>query len=172
VLAGTSYPDEWQHLDVSTLARVVTVAQTQYDFVIVDFGSFYSSEWKPILGGAELLLVAEANVSGLSKLERHLKALSALGAQQFQVRIVINRWHRRDDEALKAVEKRLGQPIFARLPNDYRQVSEASSLGMPLTKNHGDPLGTRFRQLACEVAEITPQVEKGGSALSRIFAVN
>src|SRR5438477_6981831 len=104
VLAGTSHPDEWQHLTVSALARVVTAAQSQYDFVIIDFGSFYSSEWKPVLGGAEVLLVAEANVSGLSKLERHIQALSALGVQQFQTRIVINRWHRRDEEAVKGVE--------------------------------------------------------------------
>jgi len=172
VLAGTSHPDEWQHLTVGALARVVTAAQNQYDFVIVDFGSFYSSEWKPVLGGAEVLLVAEANVSGLSKLERHINALSALGVQQFQTRIVINRWHRRDEEALKTVEKKLGQAIFARLPNDYRQVSEASSLGMPLTKNHGDPLGTRLRELACELAEIKPHVEKASTGLSRFLSLN
>jgi len=172
VLAGTSHPDEWQHLTVSALARVVTAAQSQYDFVIIDFGSFYSSEWKPVLGGAEVLLVAEANVSGLSKLERHVNALSSLGVQQFQIRIVINRWHRRDDEALKTVEKKLGQPIFARLPNDYRQVSEASNLGMPLLKNHGDPLGTRLRELACEVADMTPPAETATGGFARFFSLN
>jgi pilus assembly protein CpaE len=172
VLAGTSLPDDWQPLTVSALARVVTAAQTQYDFVIVDFGSFYSSEWRPVLGNAEVLLVAEADVSGLSKLERHIQALSALGVQQFQTRIVINRWHRRDEDALKAVEKKLGQRIFARLPNDYRQVSEASSLGMPLTKNHSDPLGTRIRELACELAEVTPHIETGSKGLGRFFSLN
>jgi pilus assembly protein CpaE len=172
VLAGTSHPDEWQHLTVSALARVVTAAQSQYDFVIIDFGSFYSSEWKPVLGGAEVLLVAEANVSGLSKLERHVTALSSLGVQSFQIRIVINRWHRRDDEAIKTVEKKLGHPIFARLPNDYRQVSEASSLGMPLLKNHGDPLGTRLRELACEVADVMPPAEMANGGFARFFSLN
>src|SRR5437762_5267541 len=47
VLAGALSPDDWQHANMSGLARVIAVAQSHYDFVIIDFGSFYSSEWKP-----------------------------------------------------------------------------------------------------------------------------
>ena len=70
------------------------------------------------------------------------------------------------------MEKKLGQPIFARLPNDYRQVSEASNLGMPLLKNHGDPLGTRLRELACEVADMTPPAETATGGFARFFSLN
>jgi len=70
-------------------------------------------------------------------------------------RIIINRWHRSDEEAIKAFEKRVKQPVFARLPNDFRQVSEAVNLGAPLSRNHNNPLVSNFQQLASKLAGIS-----------------
>jgi len=85
-------------------------------------------------------------------------------------RIVINRWHRTDEEALKAFEKKIRRPIFARLPNDFRQVSEAINLGMPLSKNHNDPLVVKFRQLACELAGISPTTAAKRGTIFNLFS--
>jgi pilus assembly protein CpaE len=61
VLAGTSSPDEWQSIPLAALTRVVEIAQKSSDFVLMDLGSVYSSEWSPILSLADkILLVAEA----------------------------------------------------------------------------------------------------------------
>ncbi len=171
VLAGTSHPDEWQRFQVSALARLVNVAQSSSDFVVIDFGSVYSSEWRPILGLARVvLLVAEASVPALGTLERHLSAIAALGIDPEQIRIVINRWHRRDEEALKSVEKNIKRPIFARLPNDFRQVSEATNLGVPLSENHNDPLVTKFREMAGRLVGIVPAAGEKRSAFTNLFS--
>jgi pilus assembly protein CpaE len=50
VLGGSTQPEEWQRIPVPMLERVVNVAQNNFDLVLVDMGSQFSSEWSPILG--------------------------------------------------------------------------------------------------------------------------
>ncbi len=171
VLAGASHPDDWQQASVPSLARLVNVAQSTSDFVLMDCGTVYSSEWKTILGLARMvLLVTEAHMPDLCALDRHLSALGGLGLESERVRIIINRWHRRDEDTLKAVEKNLKRPIFACLPNDFRQVSEAINVGVPLSKNHNDPLTSKYRQLAGQLAGIPLAPETKRRQLSNLFS--
>lgn len=149
ILPGTSRPEEWQHIPVASLSRVVNLAQSVFDYVLVDFGSQYSPEWNSTLALARMILiVAEANVPSLWTLERQLAATAALGLDPNRMRIIINRWNRGDDQALKSVEKNGKRPIFARLPNDFRQVSEAINMGIPLSKTQNNALVSAFRLLA------------------------
>jgi len=154
VLAGVPQTEEWERITPLSLPGVVNVAQCSYDFVVMDYGSVYSMDW---LSGVVLrqarnvLLVAEPNVPSLWTLERHVAALSTLWPDPDRIRIVINRWTRGDDEALKGLEKKIKRPIFARLPNDFAQVSEAVNLGVPLSRNHNNPLVSRFQLLAAQL---------------------
>jgi len=169
VLAGTPSPDERLSSSGHALAEVVHVAQNVFDYVVVD-GGIYSSQWSSFSKLASLiLLVAEARELSLWSLERYLSSLATLGIQNGKVRVLINRWHRKDEEILKSAEKTLNHHVFARLPNDYRQVSEAINLGIPLSKNHGDPLGVKFRELACQLAGLPRPTETKRSALSLLF---
>lgn len=171
VLAGTTHADEWLRITPTGLARVVNVAQGAFDFVLVDAGSFCSSDWSPILRSARMLLaVTEANVPSLWTLQRHLAALLGLGVDSERIRVVVNRWHRADDEVLKTIQKDLKRPVFARLSNDFRQVSEAISLGVPLSRNHSNPLANQFQALACQLAGIPLHGEAQGRKLMGLFS--
>jgi pilus assembly protein CpaE len=151
VLAGAAQLEDWQHGSASAIERVVEVAQRSFDFVVMDFGSFYSAEWQNVLRAAETLLISEADLAGLAKLQRHLGALGKLSVDSRQVRLVINRWHRHDEEALKKVETGMKMPVFARLPNNFKQVSEATLRGDSL-QSTGDPLSGEFRNMAARLA--------------------
>ena len=62
---------------MAPLDRVVNVAQTNFDVVLVDMGSHFSSDWAPIMQMARMILiVAEANVPALWTLERRLASPS------------------------------------------------------------------------------------------------
>ncbi|MBI2815369.1 MAG: hypothetical protein HYX72_00360 [Acidobacteria bacterium] len=153
LLAGTSHAEEWQYISAPGLVRLANVAQSNFDHVVLDLGSFYSSDWAPLFRLARnVVLTAEADVPGLWALERHLKTLSGFGIAQDKVRVVVNRWHRSDDEAVKVFEKKSKQPVFARLPNDFLQVSDAVNRGAPLSRNHNDPLVTKYRSIAAQLA--------------------
>jgi len=174
VLGGATDPDEWQHIPVQTLPRVVNVAQNCCDYLVMDMGSVYSSEWSPVLHLARtILLVTQADVPGLWSLERHLSALASFGLDPARIQIIINRWHRPDEEALKAFEKKAKRPIFARIPNDFRRVSMAVNLGAPLAWDHNDPLVSRFRQMASQLVGVSLAVEaKRGSFLGFLNSIS
>ena len=71
-----------------------------------------------------------------------------MGVESGRLRLVINRWHKPDEEALKAFEKRIKLPIFERLPNDFKAVSRAVNMGAELSRG----------QLArsCDTRQSTP----------------
>ena len=168
VLAGVSQTEEWHQILPFSLPAIINVAQCNYDHLVMDYGSLYSMEWLSALvlrQARVVLLVTEPNVPALWTLERHVAALSSLWGGKDRIRIVINRWNRSDEEALKGLEKKIQCPIFARLPNDFPQVSEAVNLGTPLNRNHNNPLVSRFRMLATQLGG--PGVSAQASAKDR-----
>jgi pilus assembly protein CpaE len=157
ILGGATQLEEWQNIRIGPLERVVNVAQATSDLVLMDVGSQFSSEWNPIFQSARMILVvAEANVPSLWTLERRLLAMAGFGIDPERIRVVINRWHKGDEEALKSIEKNIKRPIFACLPNDFRKASMAVNLGMPLMENHNNILTNRYRQLAGQLTGIEP----------------
>jgi len=170
VLGGVSDPDEWQHIPVPTLPRVVNVAQNSCDYLVIDLGSVYSSEWSSVLHLARtILLVAQADVPGLWGLERHLSALASFGLDPARLNIVINRWHRSDEEALKAFERKAKRSVFVRIPNDFRRVSMAVNLGAPLSSDHNDILLSKFREMADQLAGVSPAGDEKRSSFFSLF---
>jgi pilus assembly protein CpaE len=171
VLGGTTQPEEWQAIDVNVLDRVVNVTQNAFDVVLLDMGSQFSVEWATILRMARMILiVAEANVPSLWTLERRLLALKGFGIPQDRARIIINRWHKGDDEVLKSIQKDINRPIFASLPNDFRKASQAVNLGMPILENHNNTLSSRYRQIAGQLVGIDTSVIEKKSPLSGLFS--
>jgi Flp pilus assembly CpaE family ATPase len=81
--------------------------------------------------------------------------------------VVINRWHKSDEGALKTIEKEIKRPVFAYLPNDFRKASASVNLGMPLMENHNNTLTNRYRQLASQVTgDVAPLQKKVKGGLS------
>ena len=155
LLGGVTQPEEWQGIDVAALDRAVNVAQNSFDTVLVDMGSQFSSEWSTILRMARMILiVAEANVPSLWTLERRLMALKGFGIEANRARIIINRWHKGDDEILKSIQKQISRPVFASFPNDFRKASQAMNLGTPMPENHNNILNDRYRQIAGQLVGI------------------
>jgi pilus assembly protein CpaE len=167
LLAGASHADEWDRISPASLARVVNVAQSSFDFVVADIGPQCTSEWAQVFRLArQIILVTETDVSCLWSLERHITLLQALGIDSARLRLVVNRWHRGDEEALQAFEKRVKLPIFERLPNDYKQVSRAVNMGAELSRGQHDQLLQRFRAMVEDIAGVRRvEPEKRGSFL-------
>jgi pilus assembly protein CpaE len=172
VLAGATQPEEWQTIPVSSLQRIVNVAQSNFDMVVVDMGAQFGSEWVPMLETARMILiVAEANVPSLWTLQRRLMALKGLGIESQRARIVLNRWHQGDEEVLKGIQKDISRPIFARIPNDFRKASASINLGTPLLENpQNNGLSARYRQIAAQIAGIEPGPAAKKSGFGGLFS--
>jgi pilus assembly protein CpaE len=170
VLCGATCLEDWQNGSLPVVERIVELALRSFDFVVLDMGSFYSADWERMLQTAEVLLVSEADLTGLAKLDKHLRALANLCVPANQIRLVINRWHRSDEEALAQIENRMKVPVFARLPNNFKQVTEATVRGVPVVKN-GDPLTEGFAKMAGHLAGMENANGRKRSLLGAFFSL-
>ena len=172
VLAGATQPEEWQTMPVPPLERVINVAQNNFDVVVVDMGAQFSGEWSSILKMARMILmVAESNVPSLWTLQRRLVALTGFGIEPERAKIVLNRWHKGDEEILKSIQKDVSRPIFACIPNDYRKASTSINLGTPLLENgSNNGLSIRYRQIAGQIAGIETGAVAKKSGLGGFFS--
>ncbi len=171
ILGGAMQPEEWQSIPMAPLERVVNVAQAAFDVVLADVGAHFSSDLSPVLRSARMIMmVAEANVPSLWTLQRRLLALTGLGVEADRIRVVVNRWHKGDEEPLKSIEKETKHSVFACLPNDFRKASTAMNLGTPLMENHNNVLTDHYRQLADQlVGNVRGPASKRSSGLSNFF---
>ena len=101
-----------------------------------------AAEWARVLHTADtLLLIAEPSALALGMLERYLHAVDSAGLDRTKFQIIINRARQNDDDPVAQSEKILKQSFFARLPNDYRQLSEAVTLGISPNRLLQQPTG-------------------------------
>jgi pilus assembly protein CpaE len=153
ILAGPLHApmrvEQRQSVTIQAISRLIDIACGAYDFVLADIGVVNTPEWGAVLREARtILLVAEASVLALGMIEQHMAAAAPAGVDCERIHIIINRWRQNDDDALAAFEKKYRRTIRKRLPNDYRQLTEAVQLGMPLTGSANNPLIARYRDLA------------------------
>jgi pilus assembly protein CpaE len=172
VLVGATQPEEWQTIALARLERVVNIAQNDFDMVLLDMGSQFSTEWSSILKTARMILiVAEANVPSLWTLQRRLVALKGFGIEPERARVIVNRWNKGDEEILKGIQKDIGRPVFACIPNDFRKARTSVNLGMPLLVNgHHNGLSIRYREIAAQIAGIDARPAEKKSGLSGFFS--
>jgi pilus assembly protein CpaE len=172
LLAGTLHPEGWRNISVTPILRVVNVAQAGFDLAVLDMGPQFSPEWNAVLQTARMILVvAEANVPSLWNLERRIQALAASGIEPERIRIIVNRWHKGDEQTLKSIEDEIKLPVFACLPNDFDGASTSTNHGTPLNGSHSSALGARYRELASRLVGIetaTPPAKR--TSLGGIFA--
>lgn len=157
VLAGPLHApmkaEQRQSVTLAALTGLVEIAGRAFDFAVVDMGVVNAAEWAPVLRDAgTLLLVAEPSALALGMIARHIAAAAPAGVDCERIQVIINRWRQHDDEMLAAFEKQASRPILTRLPNDYRQLTEALTLGMPVTGSSNNLLLSRYRALASWVA--------------------
>jgi pilus assembly protein CpaE len=161
ILAGPLHAalrvEQRQSVTIESLLRILELARTAYDFVVVDLGFVNAAEWSRVLQAADtLLLIAEPSALALGMLERYLHAVDSAGLDRASFQIIINRARQNDDDPVVQSEKILKQSFFARLPNDFRQVSEAVTLGIPLTAASNNPLVGRYREAASRLIAQAP----------------
>ncbi len=171
LLGGSLHPEEWQTIPVAPLERVVNVAQAEFDSVLMDLGTQFSSDWSPILQSARMiLLVTETNVPSLWNLDRRMQALVGIGVNPERIRVIVNRWHKGDEETLKAIQDENKYSVLTHLPNDFRKANISFNMGVPLMENHDNLLTNRYRQLASLLTGIKVQSEYKRGTLSTFFS--
>lgn len=144
--AGDMTPVEWQqhsvwvsgiHLLPANPARrgplptwadyyqLLRFAQRPYDFVFVDLPEVVNEATAEVVKSArDICIVCTPEVPSLKMAGQRSAELEACKIPRDRIHIVVNRWERHGLTA-EDVEEILERPVFATLPNDYKQVKNA-----------------------------------------------
>lgn len=141
--------EQRQSVTLEAISRLIEIADRVYERVVVDLGVVNPADWVAVLQEAHvLLLVSEPTALALGMIERQISSAVRAGVDTNRIHVVINRCRQNDDEALAAFEKEHKRSVLARLPNDYRQLTEAVQLGIPLMASAANSLVARYQNLA------------------------
>jgi Flp pilus assembly CpaE family ATPase len=149
-------------------ARLVEVATSRYDPVLVDLPETFPPEAREILRRAgKIILVSTPDVVALKLAERAYNELILSGVPKNRIHVVLNRWEE-DDLGPREVEEFLHRPVLHLFPNDDRAVRISVLRGEALPPKSG--LWKSFQVFAAKLtAAAHPSPETLGARLRSVL---
>jgi pilus assembly protein CpaE len=164
--APTISPGRKQRLP--DLHPLLAFARLQYDWIVVDLGRGLGSLTMDALTEVdETYLMTTLDVLALHQAKQLGRTLRETGYSAQRVRLAINRMPRQADVTPEDIEKLLGMPVAATLPDDHDALYDCYSEGKLLTPE--SQIGKKLWELSgkiCGVTAAAPKKKRGG-----LFAV-
>lgn len=173
-------PNQFGQADQITAAHCASVLsslQQMYDYVVVDGPNRYDPGGLAVLDMADMaLLVVQLLVPSIRNAHRMLDELRDAGYNLSRFRMICNRIGLESGHlSIEHVEKTLNMKICHQIPDDWKTVSTAINIGVPLLE-HGPKTRVRaaIRELAEKIADAEglpadPSPARGG-LFGRIFS--
>lgn len=151
VLPAPSNPIGLEVATPETMANLVGLMLSAFDIVVIDgCKSFDELSLKMIALSDTILLVSELNLPAIINAKKILDTLVGLGFSHGKnIKIVINRYQKKNTISPSEAEKTLGRRIVAMIPNDYETTMTAINSGKTIADvAHKSALLENFRQLS------------------------
>jgi pilus assembly protein CpaE len=161
---------------VESLRRTLAVLRERYPFVLIDLprgGDLFAAA--ALQDADHVLIVTQATVPSLRNATRLQQGLMAGGVRRDSIGVVLNRYDANHAHLTSAeIEKHLGKPLFALVPNDYDRVTASSEWGRPIHLYAPEsPVRPAVVQMARRIAGIGQEPEdtpvRGRGLISRLF---
>jgi pilus assembly protein CpaE len=152
-------------LRADQLRPVLGFVRSHYDWTIADLGRNLNRIALAVLDEIdEAFLVTTFDVPALHQTQLIVRSLLETGYGRNRVRLVLNQAPKRMDITPEELEKMLGLPVYATLPNESSELYEAYSEGKLLGR--GTNLGKHFQKVAAKLAGVQeePARKKGFTA--------
>ncbi|HTP31148.1 MAG TPA: AAA family ATPase [Candidatus Acidoferrales bacterium] len=135
------------------IRQILAFARPHYDWTMVDLGRSLSRMCMAALEEVDdLCLVTTLEVPALHQCKQIIQTLLDGGYGKQRIKLILNRAPKRLDITPGELEKMLGTPIFATVPNDYPELYETYAEGRMLNRN--SELGKNMTRLAAKLANI------------------
>jgi pilus assembly protein CpaE len=146
-------------LSAEKLAHLLEVAQTTFDYTIVDLPTNLDEDQVKVLArsSSTILVILTPELPAIWRTERLLTYLAKLDASA-KVRIVLNRATRADDITDVDIERLLRTPLYCKLPNEYGACIRAINSGALLGSSNCRYLSKAIDSLATDLAAL-PKIE-------------
>ena len=141
------------------LANVLNFARFHYDWLIADLGHGLRQATASAMEQMdEAYVVTTLDVPALHQAKQIIKTLLESGYGRNRLRLVMNRMPPRPEVTPEELEKMLGLPFFAMLPNDYATVYESYAEGRLVSP--GSMLGKHIGRFAAKIAGLPEEQNK------------
>lgn len=149
-------PDGFTHESApgrDDLRHVVRFMRTQHDWVVLDLGRSFNEIAAALYQELdELLLISVLEVTALHGLKAIAQKLRDRNEDLSKLQLILNRTPKMMDITHEDLQKVLGRPLYAMLPNDYPSLYQAYSAGTLLPANNR--LAQQFSVLTSKLAGI------------------
>jgi pilus assembly protein CpaE len=158
----------------STYYRLIQFVRSRYEAIVVDLPQMLDDATQEVVRRAgTVCLVATQEPISLQLAQRRLAELEDRGIGEDRIRVIITRW-RRYEMRLGDIERALGLPVAARIPDNYRALRSAEYSG-ELALSRGSQAGEAFLKLGESLLSGTPLVEQEPAplwaSLRRLLAI-
>ena len=122
-------------LPAGALTHTMNFLRLRYEFILLDLPHSLNDENLTVIRDCDqLYLVTVAEVSAVRNVVRQLEYFASKDIPRDKVRVVLNRYHKRNVITEAQIEKVLERKIFWRVPNQYPQVVKTIHEGDPVAQ--------------------------------------
>jgi pilus assembly protein CpaE len=162
VIAAPNRPAEMRSFDPDVVTRLLDLASSNFDNVVIDMPrTWFSWTDAVLLGSNRVYIVSEMTVPSLKYSKQMVSAIRERLGDATQVGVIVNRFEQRIFQpGLKMIDlaQALGDDLASTVPNNYRLVREAIDRGVPLDEvKPGNKITLQLKKL------IAPQVAKAAA---------
>jgi pilus assembly protein CpaE len=152
------------------IRQILSFARPNYDWTCVDLGRSLSRLCMAALDEIDdLCLVTTLEVPALHQCKQIIQTLVDGGFGTNRLKLILNRSPKRLDITPGELEKMLGTPIFAMVPNDYPELYETYAEGRML--NRTSDLGKHMTKLAMKLTGIEEEGAAVNGKSGRLFGM-
>lgn len=150
-------PEDFSHESAPSrdeLRQVIRFMKTQHDWTVLDLGRSLNEVAAALYQELDdLFLISVLEVSALHGLKSIAQKLRDRGEDLTKLEVVLNRTPKMMDITQEELQKVLGRPLYAMLPNDYPSLYQSYSAGTLLPPNNR--LAQQFSLLTTKLAGVT-----------------
>lgn len=157
VLTAPDLPYQLEEVTPDTLAAVIALARSEYDFVLLDLGRTMDPATVKALDLSERIhLVLVQSLPALKDAQRMVKVFEGLGYPNEKVQLVLNQYSRSSQIPLGDVENATRHKVNRMLPASSEAVQTSINQGVPLAKLAArDPVARALQDWAQELSPVT-----------------
>jgi CheY-like chemotaxis protein len=137
VLTGATDPAFSGQMNQEALSNVLEIAMTKADYVLVDGGTFFSWETRPLTaaeGGINLCVLTPE----LASVERAANAMETVNVMNYHFWPLLNRYGMPGGVSREQIESRLASPLRGCIPDESDHMTRALNEGRPLYMDDPD----------------------------------
>jgi pilus assembly protein CpaE len=166
ILHGISEFKEQDHLHLEGVGKIFSILRGLYQHIVVDLGHLFDELFFRVFQEADLvLMLTELNVPNFRNLRKLWPMLKDWDQGQKKLKVVVNRYDKGNDLAMRELERIMDEPPLAILASDYQASIEAINKGVPLAKvAPRSKLYLGLKDVAQKIIRLHGGEEKGANA--------